>query len=169
MSYYDAEAVRPMWEELAAVGIKPLTSPEEVDEFIKNKQGTTLLFINSVCGCSAGNARPGVMQALQNSIIPDHLATVFAGVDLDATNRAREYMQDIQPSSPFIALFKDGNLILTIPRHHIEQMDKDQVAQVLINAFEEHCSAKGPSVSPEIYESIRPVKQCGSTIPLMGG
>jgi putative YphP/YqiW family bacilliredoxin len=169
MSYYDPEAVRPMWEELAAVGIKPLTTPAEVDTYIKAKPGTTLLFINSVCGCSAGNARPGLMEALQHTVIPDHLVTVFAGVDLEATNRAREFMPGITASSPFVALFKEGQLVMTLPRQEIERMDKDQVADILVRAFDTHCSAPGPSVPPSVYASIRPVKQCGSSIPLMNG
>lgn len=162
---YDREAVRPMWEELAHCGVDPLTRPEEVDEAMKAK-GTTLIMVNSVCGCAAGSARPGVTQALQHRIIPDHLKTVFAGVDRDATERARHYMVGIQPSSPSVALFKDGELVFMLERRHIERLNDELVARTLIEAFEEHCSRQGPSVPKEVYESLVTSRQCGSSVPL---
>lgn len=162
---YDPEAVRPMWEELAQCGVKPLHRPEEVDEAMK-KEGTTLVVVNSVCGCAAGSARPGVTRALQHSVIPDHLTTVFAGVDREATERARQFMEGIAPSSPSIALFKDGELAHMLERRQIETMNDQMVAENLAEAFGKHCTRQGPSVPKEVYESIASARQCGSTVPL---
>ncbi|RJP23643.1 MAG: BrxA/BrxB family bacilliredoxin [Candidatus Omnitrophota bacterium] len=167
--YYDPEAVRPMWEELVNVGIRPLTTPQEVEQELTQKKGTTLVVINSVCGCAAGGARPGVMQALQHRTIPDHLVTVFAGMDREAVDRVREYMRDIPPSSPCIALFKDGELVHVMPRQTIEMMDSRMVAQALTDVFDQHCTAPGPSIPPEEYAKINPVEQCGSKIPVYSG
>jgi putative YphP/YqiW family bacilliredoxin len=122
--------------------------------------------VNSVCGCAAGSARPGVTKALQNKTIPDHLKTVFAGVDREATERARQYMVGIQPSSPSVALFEDGKLVFMLERRHIERLNDDLVAQTLIDAFEKHCSRPGPSVPKEVYESLETSRQCGSSVPL---
>ena len=97
---YDPEAVAPLWQELAAVGVEPLTVPEQVDEVLGAASGTVLVIVNSICGCAAGSARPGAMLALQNRVIPDRSVTVFAGVDRDAVNRAREHMKGYPPSSP---------------------------------------------------------------------
>ncbi len=163
---YDPEAIKPMEEELHRVGVKSLRSAKEVDQAI-NEQGTTLLVVNSVCGCAAGGARPGVMLSLQNVKIPDRMATVFAGVDRDAVNQARALMGDIPPSSPCIALFKDGKPVHVLERRHIEQMDAHRVAGDLKSAFDEHCSAQGPSIPPEEFERIVPVQQCGSDVPLV--
>jgi putative YphP/YqiW family bacilliredoxin len=162
---YDREAVRPMWEELAHCGVESLMTPEEVDAALKAK-GTTLIMVNSVCGCAAGSARPGVTRALQHETIPDHLKTVFAGVDREATERARQYMVGIQPSSPSVALFKDGELVFMLERRHIERLNDDLVAQTLIDAFEKHCSRKGPSVPKEVYEKLEITRRCGSSVPL---
>jgi putative YphP/YqiW family bacilliredoxin len=153
-----------MWEELATCGIKPLTQPEEVDEALA-RRGTTMVVVNSVCGCAAGNARPGVTRALQHQVIPDQLVTVFAGVDRAATERAREYMAGIPPSSPAIALFKDGNLVHMLERRHIERMTEMDVAENLADAFDQHCSRPGPSVPREHYEKLVHAKACGSSIP----
>jgi bacilliredoxin len=162
---YDPEAVRPMWEELAQCGVEPLHTAEEVDEAIQAK-GTTLVMVNSVCGCAAGSARPGLTRALQHSVIPDHLKTVFAGVDREATERAREHMVGVAPSSPSVALFKDGKLIYMLERRHIERMNDELVAETLAKAFDEHCSRPGPSVPKEVYENIDSLRQCGSSVPL---
>lgn len=166
---YDPEAVRPMEEELTTVGMAALKTAEEVDHVMAHKEGTTLIVINSVCGCAAGGARPGVTRALQHDKIPDRLTTVFAGVDRDAVQRAREYMENVPPSSPCIALFKNGQLVHLLPRHFIEQMNEEQIAEDLINAFEQYCTRPGPSVPPDVYENNRRARQCGSTIPLFGG
>ena len=135
---YDPEAVRPMWEELAQCGVDPLRTREEVDEAIKAK-GTTMMMVNSVCGCAAGSARPGVTRALQHQIIPDHLKTVFAGVDREATERAREYIVGYPPSSPSVALFKDGDLVWMLERHEIQGHTPHQIAQRLSEAYQKHC------------------------------
>jgi putative YphP/YqiW family bacilliredoxin len=135
-----------MWKELEEIGVRPLTTAQAVDKAMADKAGTVMILVNSVCGCAAGHARPGVAVALQNSIIPDRLYTVFAGVDNEATKRAREYMTDMPPSSPSVALFKDGNLVYMLHRRQIERLDIDNVARALVEAFEQHCAAKGPSV-----------------------
>jgi len=165
---YDPEAVRPMWEELVHVGMTSLTTAEEVEEYVTKKTGTTLVLINSVCGCAAGNARPGAMLALQNSKIPDNLTTVFAGVHHDAVDKARSYMS-VPPSSPSFGLFKDGKMIYALERHQIEQMGAQDIAENLIAAFNEHCTATGPSVSPEELAKIVPISQCGSKIAKFEG
>ncbi len=165
---YDPEAVRPMWEELAQVGVRPLSTADEVKHEITEKAGTTLIVVNSVCGCAAGSARPGVMLSLQHKTIPDNIVTVFAGMDHDATARARAYMEGVPPSSPCIALFKDGELLYVMPRQHIEQMDSEVVARTLTQVYKEHCTAKGPSIPEEEFAKINPLKRCGSTIPMYG-
>jgi len=167
---YDPEAVKPMWEELATVGIQPLTTPEEVDSVLGNgATGTTLLVINSVCGCAAGGCRPGVMLALQNDLIPDNLVTVFAGVDREATQRARDYMAQIPPSSPNIVLFKDGKPTHALQRMHIERMTAVDIGNALRDIFDKECTRKGPSVPKEVFDRVDPVQQCGSSIPLYQG
>ena len=137
---YSPLMVRPMREELLAVGFEELRTPEEVDRFMADKSGSALLVVNSVCGCAAGMARPGVRLALQGGPRPDKLVTVFAGFDAEATQRARGYLGDIPPSSPSMALFKDGELVWFLPRHRIEGRDALAVASDLRNAFAEHCA-----------------------------
>jgi putative YphP/YqiW family bacilliredoxin len=165
---YDPQAVEPMWQELAAVGVQPLTTPQQVDEVLGAASGTALVVVNSICGCAAGHARPGVMAALQNARIPDRSVTVFAGVDRDAVNRAREHMASYPPSSPSIGLFKDGKQVFMLQRSDIERMTGDQVAGSLAKAFDEHCSRTGPSIEPEKFAQIRNYQGCGSQIPLAG-
>jgi len=162
---YDIESVRHMWVELNNIGVRSLITPDEVEKALDNKKGTTLLVINSVCGCAAGHARPGVGLALQNNIIPDNLVTVFAGVDRDATAKAREYLQDFAPSSPSVALFKDGQLVFMLHRNQIEKLDAEGVAAELTRAFEAYCSAKGPSVPREKFADNFSDPKCSSTIP----
>lgn len=157
--------LQAMRDELTFVGIKELRIPAEVDTAFGNTTGTTLLFVNSVCGCAAGNARPGVALALQNKIIPDNLYAVFAGQDPAATAQARGKMPDEPPSSPSIFLFKNGELVFRMPRHMIEGRDARAVAFDLINAFNTHCAAKGPSVPPEVFAKSPSVQVCGSQIP----
>jgi putative YphP/YqiW family bacilliredoxin len=164
---YDPEAVRPMWEELEQVGVKAIHTTAEVDEAL-SAPGTTLLVVNSVCGCAAGSARPGVMLALQNKRIPDRTVTVFAGVDMEAVARARECMAEIPPSSPNAILFKDGSPVVALQRGDIETMSPMDVARTLQQAFDTHCAAEGPSIPREQFEAIIPVQECGSTIPLYG-
>ena len=135
---YPPELVAPMKQDLTDVGFVQLMNTEEVANAIKS-EGTTLVVVNSVCGCAAGNARPGVKQAIQNSKKPDVLSTVFAGVDVEATNAAREHMLPFPPSSPSIALFKSGTLVHMLERHHIEGASAQMISANLIEAFNEFC------------------------------
>jgi putative YphP/YqiW family bacilliredoxin len=128
-----------MREELTSAGVQELRTPAEVDAFMNEKSGTAMLVVNSVCGCAAGMARPGVRLALQGDRRPDRVATVFAGQDLEATAKARAYFPDIPPSSPSIAFFKDGELVYFLPRHRIEGRDAQTVAHDLTQVFAEHC------------------------------
>jgi putative YphP/YqiW family bacilliredoxin len=130
-----------MKAELTNVGFQDLTSAEEVDNFMQNMKGTALVVINSVCGCAAGAARPGVRASLQRSEVkPDQLATVFAGFDSEAVAKMREYTLPYPPSSPAVALFKDGELIHFVERHHIEGRSAEMIAQHLQMAYEEFCA-----------------------------
>jgi putative YphP/YqiW family bacilliredoxin len=135
---YPAELVKPMREDLTKVGFEELHTPEEVDAAIA-KEGTTLVVVNSVCGCAAANARPGARMSLQNAKRPDHIVTVFAGVDFDAVTRAREHMIPFPPSSPSMALFKDGELVHMLERHHIEGRPANLIADNLMDAYNEYC------------------------------
>ena len=168
---YDQDAVQPMRDELVAVGFEELLTPEDVDNAIKNNNddNTVLVMINSVCGCAAGSARPGVSLALQNDIIPDKLYTGFAGQERDAVDRIRQFVADYPPSSPSMALFKNGKLLQFIPRHNIEGYTAEQIASNLKNIFNEKCSGKGPSITPEQFSQVMHAKQCGSKIPLFKG
>ena len=136
---YDPEAVAPMWQELAAVGVEPLTTPTQVDEALGSRSGSALVVVNSVCGCAAGMARPGVKLAVQHEKVPDRIATVFAGVDKEATDRARSYMPGVPPSSPSIALFKDGELVYMMERWQIEGRGPQEIAFDLVEAFDQFC------------------------------
>ena len=164
---YDPEAVAPMWQELAAIGVEPLTTPEQVDEVLGATSGTILVIVNSICGCAAGHARPGVMLALQSSVIPDRYVTVFAGVDRDAVNRARDYMAGYPPSSPSMGLFKGGKQVFMLERAQLQQMTEQEVAAALRKAFDEHCAKVGPSVDPEKFRQLQPYRGCGSQIPMV--
>ena len=165
---YDPESVKPMIEELSNVGVKSLETPEQVDELVK-APGTSMVVINSVCGCAAGSCRPGVVAALQNEKIPNNLGTVFAGVQMESVARLREIMSDVQPSSPNIALFKEGELIGILQRHHIEQMNADSIAEALKKVFDEQCEGQGPSVAPDVADANEHVDRCGSSIPMYNG
>ena len=136
---YPPELVKPMKDDLTNVGFTQLNTAEEVDMTIKNTEGTLLVVVNSVCGCAAGNMRPGVKLSLQGDIKPSGLATVFAGVDTDATNQARKYFLPYPPSSPSIALFKDGKLVHFLERHHIEGGSAQMIAENLTEAYAEFC------------------------------
>src|SRR5689334_24289832 len=137
---YPEQLVAPMRTDLTSAGFAELKTSEEVDTYLKAKKGTVLLVINSVCGCAAGAARPGVKWALQNSAKkPDHLATVFAGVDKEAVSKAREYTLPYPPSSPSIALFKDGELVHFVERHHIEGRNAQMIGSHLVEVFDEFC------------------------------
>lgn len=134
---YPAELVAPMKEDLTSVGFKDLTSPEDVDNMIKNTKGTLLMVVNSVCGCAAGNMRPGVKDSLKGEVKPDAMATVFAGVDGEATKQARNYFLPYPPSSPSVAVFKDGKLVHFLERHHIEGVTAEMISENLQGAYKE--------------------------------
>lgn len=137
---YPEQLVAPMRTDLTAAGFKELKTAEQVESELNEHKGTTLLVINSVCGCAAGAARPGIKWALQNSTKkPDSLTTVFAGVDKDAVAKAREFTLPYPPSSPAIALFKDGELVHFVERHHIEGRNAQMIGQHLVEVFEEYC------------------------------
>ncbi len=139
---YPEPLVAPMRQDLVVAGFQELKSTNQVKEVLENQSGTTLVVVNSVCGCAAGAARPGVKLALQRSPYkPDRLVTVFAGVDQDAVATAREYFLPYPPSSPAMALFKDGELVHFIERHHIEGRNAEMIANHLTMAFEEFCTA----------------------------
>lgn len=135
---YPAELVLPLKAELTEKGFEDLTTPKAVAQALK-KEGTTLLMINSVCGCAAGAARPGAIVSLNTEKTPDHLATVFAGFDIDAVAEARKFLAPFPPSSPCIALFKDGELVHMLERHHIEGNPAEAIAANLQAAYEEYC------------------------------
>ncbi len=136
---YPVELTMPMAKELTTIGFQSLTTIEEVIDALDAQEGTAIMVVNSICGCAAANARPGVRLALNHSKTPEKLFTVFAGVDLSATAKAREYMLPYPPSSPSIALFKDGKLVHFLERHHIEGRSAEIIAENLKMAFERYC------------------------------
>ena len=136
---YPPELVQPMKEDLTSVGFKELTSTEDVDSSIQNTAGTLLVVVNSVCGCAAGNMRPGVKLSVEGDKSPDALTTVFAGVDTDAVAQARKYFLPYPPSSPSVALFKDGKLVHFLERHHIEGGTAEMISNNLKAAYAEFC------------------------------
>ncbi len=142
---YPEEMVAPMREELTNIGVQELRDGIEVEAFLSQKTGTSLVIVNSVCGCAAGGARPGVALALQHEIRPDRAATVFAGQDVEAVAAVRAACDGIPPSSPSIALFKDGELVHFVPRHNIEGRDAQQIAFDLMASFDEHCKTPASS------------------------
>ena len=140
---YPEEFIAPMRAELTQLGIQETRTPAEVDSLIQGEKGTVMVVINSMCGCAAGRARPGVALALRHGVVPDRIATVFAGGDIEATARVREYIEGYPPSSPSIAIFRDGNLVFMMERHQVEGRDAQEIANVLTQAFDEFC-AKQP-------------------------
>ena len=139
---YDPVAIQPFRDELTRIGIRELKNAQEVDEVLNQKKGTVLVVVNSVCGCAAGRARPAITKALRHPNKPEVLTSVFAGQDMEATARAREWFGQIPPSSPSVALFKDGELVHFIPRFRIENRDADAIAADLTGAFDEYCAAE---------------------------
>ncbi|TXD83842.1 BrxA/BrxB family bacilliredoxin [Subsaximicrobium wynnwilliamsii] len=135
---YPAELVKPMREDLTKVGFEELHTSDEVKTAL-SKEGTTLIVVNSVCGCAAANARPGARMSLQNTKRPEHIVTVFAGVDKEAVDEARSHMVPFPPSSPCMALFKDGELVHMLERHHIEGRPAELIAENLMDAYNQHC------------------------------
>ena len=136
---YPEIMIKPMREELTRLGVEELRTPADVDRVVQNNQGTVLVVVNSICGCAAGKARPGIALALQHETRPDNVATVFAGADIEATEKARAYFTGYQPSSPSIALLKDGKLVYMMERHQIEGRGPREIAQELTQAFDQHC------------------------------
>ncbi|HUP65588.1 MAG TPA: BrxA/BrxB family bacilliredoxin [Thermoanaerobaculia bacterium] len=137
---YPEELVQPMRQELTRLGIQETRTPEEVDAVMGEKKGTVLLVVNSVCGCAAGNARPAVAMAVNNATRPDKMITVFAGNDRDATTKARSYLAGYRPSSPSIALLRDGEVVQMWERHDIEGREAAQLADQMMSAFDQYCS-----------------------------
>ena len=136
---YDERIVTPMRQELTQLGIEEMRTPEEVDTKLKDAKGTTLVVVNSVCGCAARNARPAVAKALQHPVKPSTLTTVFAGQDTAAAQRARSYFLGYPPSSPQIALLKDGRLVFMLERHNIEGRTANEISDDLVAAFDKYC------------------------------
>lgn len=140
---YDERFVTPMRQELTRLGVEEMRTPQEVDARLKDSKGTTLVVVNSVCGCAARNARPAVAKAIESAVKPDQLTTVFAGQDTEATSRARSYFTGYAPSSPQIGLLKDGKLVFMLERHQIEGRSADDIARDLSGAFEKYCATAG--------------------------
>lgn len=136
---YDPVLVQPMRNDMTSMKVEELTTAAAVDAFMA-RPGTKLVFVNSVCGCAAGQARPALRMALEHATRPDHVGTVFAGQDLDATKRARGYFAQVPPSSPSVALFQGAELVHFVPRHMIENRDAPSIAFDLVSAFDEHCA-----------------------------
>ena len=137
---YDERFVTPMRQELTRLGVEEMRTVADVDAKLKDAPGTTLVVVNSVCGCAARNARPAVASALQHAVKPDHLTTVFAGQDTDAAARARSYFTGYSPSSPQIGLLKDGQLVFMLERYQIEGRSSDDIAKDLVGAFDKYCA-----------------------------
>jgi putative YphP/YqiW family bacilliredoxin len=144
---YPEIMIRPMREELTRLGAEEWKTPEQVDEGIRNSKGTVMVVVNSVCGCAAGKARPGIAMALQHDARPERIATVFAGADIEATDKARSYFTGYRPSSPSIAILKDGQLVYMLERSQIENKFAEQIAEELKRAFDQHCAATPASAA----------------------
>ena len=147
---YDPRLVAPMRQEMTRMGAVELTTAEQVDAELGDHHGTTLVFVNSVCGCAAGNARPGLSEALKHGTQPDSITTVFAGQDVEATARARQYFGEYAPSSPSIALLKDGEAVWFMHRHEIEGRNPQTIAAEVTAAFDRFCTPTTPSVTTEV-------------------
>lgn len=137
---YSEILIKPMREDLTRIGVEETRTPQQVEEAIRESKGTLMVVVNSVCGCAAGKARPGVAMALQSEVRPDRVITVFAGADIEATAKAREYFAPYPPSSPQIALFKDGQLVYMMERHQIENKHAGEIAGELTQAFKRFCA-----------------------------
>ena len=144
---YSEILIKPMREDLTRIGVEETRTPEQVEEAISNKKGTLLVVVNSVCGCAAGKARPGVAMALQHDARPDRAITVFAGADIEATAKARAHFAPYPPSSPQVALFKDGQLVFMLERHQIENRFAEQIAEELTQAFDRFCTPAGAATA----------------------
>jgi putative YphP/YqiW family bacilliredoxin len=138
---YDPRLVQPMRDELTRIGVEELRTVEEVDSALGAGEGTVLVVVNSICGCAARNARPAVTLAARHSVVPDRMVTVFAGMDLEATDRARQYFTGYRPSSPSLGLLRDGELVFMLERHQIEGREATAIAADLTDAFDRWCGA----------------------------
>ena len=136
---YPEILIKPMRDELTQLGVQETRTPEQVDEAVK-QAGTVMVIVNSVCGCAAGKARPGIAMALRNQTLPDRIVTVFAGADIEATDHARNYFKGYPPSSPSVGLMRDGELVFMLQRHQIEGRDAPQIASELTAAFDRYCT-----------------------------
>ena len=136
---YPEILIKPMRDELTQLGVQETRTPEQVDEAVK-QAGTVMVIVNSVCGCAAGKARPGIAMALRNKTLPDRIVTVFAGADIEATDHARNYFKGYPPSSPSVGLMRDGELVFMLQRHQIEGRDAPQIASELTAAFDRYCA-----------------------------
>lgn len=146
---YSELLIKPMREELTRLGVEETRRSEEVDDAIRNTDGTVMVIVNSVCGCAAGKARPGIARALQHATVPTKVVTVFAGADIEATDRARSYFRPYPPSSPSIALLRNGELVYMMERRQIEGRDAEQIAYELKSAFDKHCANKPTSAASQ--------------------
>ena len=162
---YDPAAVQPMRDELVDVGFEELLTAEAVDSAVKNTPGVLFVLVNSVCGCAAGSARPAATRALQHRVIPDRFVTVFAGMEREAVERMRTYFTGFGPSSPGMAIFRDGKLELMLQRHDIEGRSAEEIAEELTRNFDVLCARRGPSIPAEQYEKLEYERTCGSHIP----
>ena len=144
---YSEILIKPMREDLTRIGVEETRTPEQVEEALNSTKGTLLVVVNSVCGCAAGKARPGIALALQHEARPDRAITVFAGADIEATATAREHFAPYPPSSPQIGLFKDGQLVFMLERHQIENRFAEQIAQELTQAFDRFCTPAGAATA----------------------
>ena len=136
---YPEILIKPMRDELTQLGVQETRTPEQVDEAVK-QPGTVMIIVNSVCGCAAGKARPGIAMAMKNSKLPDRVVTVFAGADIEATDHARSYFKGYAPSSPSVGLLRDGELVFMLQRHQIEGREAPQIASELTGAFDRYCT-----------------------------
>ena len=137
---YPEIMIKPFREDLTRIGVEELRTPEAVDDAVKNTEGTLMIVVNSVCGCAAGKARPGIALALGHEVKPDRVTTVFAGADIEATDRARSYFTGYGPSSPSIGILKDGELVYMMERYQIEGRGPEQIANELTQAFDKLCA-----------------------------
>ncbi len=164
---YDPASVQYMRDELTAVGFNELFDLDTVDDaLLKNNDETVLLVVNSVCGCAAGSARPGVALALQHQVIPEHLVSVFAGMDKRPVEYVRQrFLNSFVPSSPCIALFKNGEIDFILERKDIVNKSPEEISDILTGVFDDKCNRSGPSVDPEIYDQLEYTIQCSSKLP----
>ncbi len=144
---YSEMLVAPMRQDLTRVGVEELRTAADVDAAVQNTDGTLMIVVNSVCGCAAGKARPGVALALQHGVRPDRVTTVFAGADVDATERARQYFTGVRPSSPSVGLLRNGELVFMLERGHIENRSAQEIATVLVAAFDRFCGPQADTKS----------------------